>query len=415
MGAARNATSSRLAERKIRFVPTELAGPRVRIAGEGDQLDAATWSGIPAGLATALRELGLCVDALDVTPRWHRRQAGRALASSVHAPRALLRAGVRETRPVAGRLANSAAAAARQRSASYRSGMARLPAAAGVVRMRGQFTVDPSPPSVVLDDLTLAQAFRSNWYGLAAASGRGREDALRLQRRAYSQAVACCTASRWAAGSVRADFGVPPERIHVVGFGVRGVPEIVERDWSQPRFLFIGLEWTRKNGDAVVAAFRRLRHDLPSAALDLVGDHPRLDEPGVALHGLLPRDRPDAQQHLQALKRRATCLVMPSRLEPFGLVYVEAGALGVPSIGTTVGGAADAVGEGGLLVDPDRPDELLAAMRRLADPAAARAYGAAARRHASRCTWQAVAQRMVRHLLPGRFDDVADLAELADR
>lgn len=382
---------------------------RVRIACEGDPLDPASWSGTPAGLAAALGRLGLLVDPVDVTPLLHRRRPGRMLAAGLHAPAALRWAGHSEVRPVAGWLANSSAGAALQRSARYRMVTRRRPAACGVIRMRGQFNVGSALPSVILDDLTLAQAFGHNWRGMGAATGRFRRLAGRRQRSAYREAVACGAASRWAAMSMIDDYGVPSARVHVVGCGVNGPVRDVPRDWSLPRFLFISMHWSRKNGDAVVSAFERLRREQPAAELALVGDHPRVDQEGVRQHGLLPRNQPDAQQRLRWLQERATCLVMPSQIEPFGLVYVEAGAVGVPSIGTTVGGAADAVGPGGVLVDPHRPEQLLDAMRRLSDPSTARRYGELALRHAERCTWDAVARRLVRHLLPGRFDDEPDL------
>ena len=55
---------------------------------------------------------------------------------------------------------------------------------------------------------------------------------------------------------------------------------------------------------------------------------------------------------------------MPSRLVPnslggegFGIVYLEAGAHGLPCVAANVGGSVDAVvdGETGLLVDPTSP------------------------------------------------------------
>lgn len=388
------------------------AGARVRIACEGDPLEPATWSGTPAGLATALTNLGLAVDPIDVTPLLRRRRPGQVLAAAVHGPAAIRWAGLHQMRPVAGWLANSTAGAALQRSATYRATVRNRPEAQGVIRMRGQFSVGTTVRSVILDDLTLAQAFRHDWRGMGAASPRLRRWAVARQRRAYGEAVACGAASRWTAMSLIDDYGLDPAQVHVVGCGVPGPVRDIRRDWSIPRFLFISMDWSRKNGDAVVDTFRRLRQEVPTAELDLVGDHPRVDEDGVQQHGLLPRDRPDAQQRLHRMRERATCLVMPSKIEPFGLVYVEAGAVGVPSIGTTVGGAADAIGAGGVLVDPGDPKGLLAAMRRLADPGVARHYGSAARGHAARCTWDVVARRLIRHLLPGWFDEEPDLCEV---
>jgi glycosyltransferase involved in cell wall biosynthesis len=63
----------------------------------------------------------------------------------------------------------------------------------------------------------------------------------------------------------------------------------------------------------------------------------------------------------------ADLFVLPSRHEPFGLVFVEAAQYGVPSIGTRVGGIPEAIEDGvtGLLVLPQNPGQLCDAIERL--------------------------------------------------
>jgi glycosyltransferase involved in cell wall biosynthesis len=174
------------------------------------------------------------------------------------------------------------------------------------------------------------------------------------------------------------------------------------RDWSTPHFLFIGKDWEGKNGEAVVRAFDRLRRDTPEATLDIVGNHPPLDSAGVTGHGPLSLDDPASRRRIEALYRRATCFVLPSHYEASALVYVEAGAAGLPCIGTINGGTRDLVGDAGRLVDPLDDEGLYQAMRELSNPATAEALGAIARERAPLFSWRAVAERIVRALqLPG--------------
>lgn len=101
---------------------------------------------------------------------------------------------------------------------------------------------------------------------------------------------------------------------------------------------------------------------------------------------------------MAALLGRATCFVMPSLIEPYGMAYVEAAANGIASIATSVGGTEESVGPGGILVDPHDGVALIDAMRRMCDPEQAASLGARAKDHAGLLTWDAVAQRILRAL-----------------
>lgn len=72
------------------------------------------------------------------------------------------------------------------------------------------------------------------------------------------------------------------------------------------------------------------------------------------------------------LARRARCLLLPSRGEGFGLVYLEAMRLGRPCLVSTVDAGREVVAppEAGLAADPASPAELAAATCRLLGPGA---------------------------------------------
>jgi glycosyltransferase involved in cell wall biosynthesis len=190
-----------------------------------------------------------------------------------------------------------------------------------------------------------------------------------------------------------------------MGIGANHLPPARERDWSVPRLLWVGVDWERKRGDAVVRAFAALRSEHPEATLDLVGRHPRVDVPGVREHGFLRLGDREGAARLDALFGAATCFVMPSRVEPVGIVYAEALQAGVPSIGTTQGGSPLVIGDAGETVDPDDEPGLLAALRRVSDPERAPELGARALARAPLFRWRAVAERYLRALGHEVWDD----------
>jgi len=80
------------------------------------------------------------------------------------------------------------------------------------------------------------------------------------------------------------------------------------------------------------------------------------------------------------------------RVEGFGLVFLEAGAFGVPSVATRSGGIPEAVPDGAGLLVPERDPNALAKalVRVLADDMLRARLAAGAEMHAARATWERV-------------------------
>ena len=363
---------------------------RIAVVLQGDPSDPRAWSGVPAGIWAGLTAAGAEPVSIDA-----RFPGAPKLARALRMSWAQVAA-----HPL------FATAGGRRADRSIRE----AGHIDGAVIIGSGYSLSVGIPTVTFEDMTVAQALKQPGTTYASLSDAAARRWRERQRRNYVHSIGCCVASRWAARSVREDYGIDAEKVHVVGFGRNAEPRQVERDWQTPRFIFIGIDWERKRGPAVLEAFSEVRENYPTATLDLIGGHPPIDAPGVTGHGLLSLgDQAERDRHATLLAR-ATCLVLPSSFEPFGIAYLEAGASGVPSIGTTVGGASDAIGDGGLLVDPDDQASLVNAMLELTDPAVAQRLGARAFAHSARFTWQAVAERLLRALGPVDFD----LTRLAD-
>ena len=355
----------------------------VRVAMAGFRMtDPTAWSGTPAGLTAGLAAHGTEVVALDSS-------LPRPVARALHAWMIVSGRGsglwYRSREFFA---ASSAAVRIRRRLTE------RGPIDAWLT-VGSDFGIPSGRPLVTFDDMTVVQASRFTVLPESALEPRQLRAWVNAQRRLFGAADGCCVASSWAARSLVEDYGVPVDKVHVVGLGRNLDPRPVERSWDSPVFLFVGAAWERKNGDAVVRAFAEVRDRHPGAILHLVGDAPRLAQPGVFCHGRLDQGVEAERRQLVDLFESSTAFVMPSWCEPYGIVYLEAAAAGIGSIGSTLGGASDAIGPGGVIVDPRDDDALTAAMIRMAVPAEARRLGEAARRRSSRYTWDRVAHRVM--------------------
>lgn len=142
------------------------------------------------------------------------------------------------------------------------------------------------------------------------------------------------------------DAGVDPMRLVVnqVGCDVAKFAALGDsaRDGA-PKFAFVGMPGHVKGFDLLTAAHAQLRGRCPEADLYVAGDAAmaaRLaDSNRIHLLGKL------SHEQLRKLFARIDCLVLPSRLESFGMVVVEALAAGVPVIVSDHAGASVAIDE----------------------------------------------------------------------
>lgn len=125
-----------------------------------------------------------------------------------------------------------------------------------------------------------------------------------------------------------------------------------------------------KGFDEILEIMPRLVSEFPDIVYVAVGDgsdRVRLQEKaralGVANRAIFPGYVSESDK--LDYYRLADVFVMPSRLEGFGYVFLEALAMGRPAIASGVDGSREAVrgGDWGLLVDPAQPDNLVAAIR----------------------------------------------------
>jgi len=234
-----------------------------------------------------------------------------------------------------------------------------------------------------------------------------------LKRRYVRRMAAVLVAGERAAEHARR-IGVAERRIHK---GVYAYDErlfhggLLEERLALPggwprRFLYVGRYVASKGVDVLLAGYDAYRRSVPDPwSLTCCGrgalGAQMAAAPGVTDRGFVqPGDQP-------AVLREHGAFILPSRYEPWGVVLAEALASGLPAICTTACGAGVELlhpHSNGLLVPPDDPEALAAALRRIHDlgdrlPAMGRRAAAVAPGYAA-SVWARRVEAICRELVP---------------
>jgi phosphatidylinositol alpha-1,6-mannosyltransferase len=285
------------------------------------------------------------------------------------------------------------------------------------------------PCAIVLGTVRVAVSFR--WtvaihahevvYGGRGARRRVKALVKPLQVAAIGGADRVFAVSEFTRGML-VKAGVSPSKIAVIHNGVDTCDLDIEADVAGVKDRF-GLQGKRviltvarldihKGHDTVIRALPSILARVPDAVYVVAGEgvmRSRLvalsDSLGVGNRVIFTGDLP--RPDVVALFMACDVFAMISRIEEssvegFGIVFLEAGALGRPVVGGRSGGIPDAVadGETGLLVDPADPEDVARAITRiLSDSDLAARLGEAGRKRArERFTWKRVVDTIVASL-----------------
>lgn len=165
--------------------------------------------------------------------------------------------------------------------------------------------------------------------------------------------------------------------------------------------LYSGTLEPRKNIGTLLTAWETLRQTQSGVppliltgpygwrSLDLLSRIQGLAHQGLHYLGRVERER------LVRLMQAASIFVYPSLYEGFGLPPAEAMACGIPTIASKRASLPEVVGDAGLLFEPENPEELAGAIRRLLrEPSLATELGNRGWRRAQRFRWEHAAELM---------------------
>lgn len=161
--------------------------------------------------------------------------------------------------------------------------------------------------------------------------------------------------SDWAARGAIELYGASKDKVKVVPYGaniecshtLEDIRHFLKR---RPRdivkLLFLGKQWYRKGGDIVFNVAKGLHAADQQVELNFVGCHPpsEVDIPAyIKCHGFISKRTQEGVDKITRLLRESHFLFLPSRAEACAIAFCEAGAFGLPTLTSHVGGISTVI------------------------------------------------------------------------
>jgi glycosyltransferase involved in cell wall biosynthesis len=215
------------------------------------------------------------------------------------------------------------------------------------------------PIVLVLDrSLGNAMGYHSVLSNLWSFSKR---QSLTTDKTAMEKAALVIFSSDWAANYARKEYEIPSEKIVVLPFGAnldevpRAEEVLKQKKTDACDLLLVGTYWKNKGADIAVRALELIRKKGIEARLSIVGctaPEPLAAE-NVFIVPFINKNTKAGKKKMEELFLEHNFFILPTRFEAFGIVFCEASAYGLISLGADTGGVSGAIKDGvnGYLID----------------------------------------------------------------
>tara|TARA_Y100000590_G_scaffold117227_1_gene133985 strand:- start:1804 stop:2883 length:1080 start_codon:yes stop_codon:yes gene_type:complete len=210
------------------------------------------------------------------------------------------------------------------------------------------------------------------------------------------------------------EIGVKPEKILVINPGIDPVEHIDKKNQAEaekllknkkPKIITVARFDKRKNHEKIVMAVKNLKQIYPNIIYTCIGygDEEEnikklVNELNLNSNVLFLKNI--SQSLTNALIFKSNIFVMPSiihekSVEGFGISFIEAAELGIPSIGGKDGGASDAIinEETGFIVDGNNLDEVYSSINKLLEKNKFIEFGKNAKENSKNFHWNKIIKK----------------------
>jgi glycosyltransferase involved in cell wall biosynthesis len=233
-------------------------------------------------------------------------------------------------------------------------------------------SVDGIPHFVYTDHTVLANLYYPNMnYNKLLFSAPW----MKLEKSIYENATKIFSMSNNISDSIVKQYSCDSKKVICIYVGSNAKVEnkiLNNDDYRNKTILFIGKNWKNKGGPELIEAFKLVQKKHKDAKLIIIGCSPDLHMPNCEVVGFVPLE------HISEYYRKSSIFCLPTRIEAFGIVYIEAMAHKIPVIGSHSGARPDFIINefNGYLIDPNNIDQIAHALIKLIEnPEKCKQYG----------------------------------------
>jgi len=207
------------------------------------------------------------------------------------------------------------------------------------------------------------------------------------------------------------NFDISEEKVTVIHNGIDldkyknkdGKESLEKYGINFPYILFVGRLSKQKGISVLIEAMEKLKSDTELVILANSPDTPDIEkevrEKLKGKNNITWINKMLSEDELIEFYNNTELFVCPSIYEPFGIINLEAMACKVPVVATSVGGVKEVVvdGETGLLVPPEKPEDLAEAIDTvLGDSELRTRFGENGRKRVETMfSWESVARKLI--------------------
>ena len=181
------------------------------------------------------------------------------------------------------------------------------------------------------------------------------QEALHLERKAFERATKLLLPLQWLADSAMQEYGIPASKIEVIPYGSNlglslgenEIETLIEQRVNDQilKLLFVGVRWEEKGGPFAVDVIDELQRMGVDSELIIAGCEPEIsaDKTYIKKVGFFDKSKEEEKDAFIDLYKKAHFFIMPTKAECVGMSFIEAGSVGLPAIGTEVGGVPEAI------------------------------------------------------------------------